>query len=141
MKILVTGGAGFIGSEYVRAALSGSLPGTTAIQITVLDSLSYSGNSGNLAPVADHSRFQFVHDDICDPVLVKATVPGHDVIVHFAAESHVDRSIGNATPFANYASRRALAWAWAKGCPRIWLDSTATLEERDSGERGQPVHE
>ena len=99
MKILVTGGAGFIGSEYVRASLSGDLPGTGDVQITVLDSLAYSGSLENLAPVAGHSGYRFVQGDICDPVLVNETVAGHDVVVHFAAESHVDRSIGNAAPF------------------------------------------
>lgn len=99
MKILVTGGAGFVGSEYVRAALSGDLPGTNGAQITAMDSLSYSGNLQNLAPVADRRGYRFVHGDICNRVLVNEIVPGHDVIVHFAAESNVDRSIGDAAPF------------------------------------------
>lgn len=99
VRLLVTGGAGFIGSEYVRAVLLGTLPGAEDVRVTVLDSLAYSGNLLNLAPVAADPRYRFVHGDICDPAVVNDTVAGHDVIVHFAAESHVDRSIGNAAPF------------------------------------------
>jgi dTDP-glucose 4,6-dehydratase len=100
MRILVTGGAGFIGSQYVRAALRGELPGSVDADVTVLDKLTYSGNLDNLAPVADHPRYGFVQGDTCDPLLLDDVVPGHDVIVHFAAETHVDRSIRNAAAFA-----------------------------------------
>ncbi|MFU8876489.1 GDP-mannose 4,6-dehydratase, partial [Micromonospora sp. SL4-19] len=67
--------------------------------VTVLDKLTYSGNLTNLAPVREDPRLRFVRGDICDPALVDEVVPGHDVIVHFAAESHVDRSIAGAAPF------------------------------------------
>ena len=95
MRILVTGGAGFIGSEFVRQLL-GADAGT---RITVLDKLTYSGVEENLAPVADHPGFTFVRADICDVDAVDQVMPGHDAVVHFAAESHVDRSIAGAGPF------------------------------------------
>jgi dTDP-glucose 4,6-dehydratase len=99
VRLLVTGGAGFIGSEYVRELLRGTLPAAAPTAVTVLDKLTYSGNLANLDPVRDDPRLRFVQGDICDPALVDDLVPGHDVIVHFAAESHVDRSIAGAAPF------------------------------------------
>lgn len=99
MKILVTGGAGFIGSQFVRATLRGELPVSAGTQVTVLDKLTYSGNLANLAPVADHPGYRFVQGDTCDARLVDEVVAGHDVIVHFAAETHVDRSIVGNTRF------------------------------------------
>jgi dTDP-glucose 4,6-dehydratase len=68
-------------------------------EVTVLDKLTYSGSITNLAPVRDHPRLTFVEGDICDPELLADLVPGHRAVVHFAAESHVDRSILGAAPF------------------------------------------
>ncbi|HEV2086757.1 MAG TPA: dTDP-glucose 4,6-dehydratase [Cryptosporangiaceae bacterium] len=99
MRILVTGGAGFIGSHYVRTLLSGGYPGCPDAEVTVLDSLTYSGNLPNLDPVAGHPALRFVHGDICDPAVVDEVTAGQDAVVHFAAESHVDRSIQGAAPF------------------------------------------
>ncbi|MEV7276178.1 dTDP-glucose 4,6-dehydratase [Streptomyces sp. NPDC093111] len=99
MKILVTGGAGFIGSQFVRALLSEELPSGKGAQVTVLDNLTYSGNEANLAPVADKPGYTFVHGDIRDYATVDDAMRGQDAVVHFAAESHVDRSILDASPF------------------------------------------
>ena len=95
----MTGGAGFIGSNYVRAVLAGRYASLADAQVTVLDKLTYSGTIANLAPVQYNPRFTFVQGDICDPELLADLVPGHQLVVHFAAESHVDRSILGATPF------------------------------------------
>jgi dTDP-glucose 4,6-dehydratase len=97
VQIFVTGGAGFIGSAYVRALLQDEYPGAVGASVTVLDLLSYSGNRANL-PLTD-SRLRFVQGDIADSALLRELLPGHDAIVHFAAESHVDRSISGALPF------------------------------------------
>ncbi|MFF9812189.1 dTDP-glucose 4,6-dehydratase [Streptomyces sp. NPDC014006] len=99
MKILVTGGAGFIGSQFVRALLLGELPSGEGAQVTVLDNLTYSGNEANLAPVADKPGYTFVRGDIRDDAVVDDAMRGQDAVVHFAAESHVDRSIMDSSPF------------------------------------------
>jgi len=99
MKILVTGGAGFIGSHYVRALLRGNYPGFEQARVTVLDKLTYAGNQANLEPVAASPGFSFIRGDICDAALLAAVVPGHDAVINFAAETHVDRSIVGAAEF------------------------------------------
>ena len=93
MKLLVTGGAGFIGSNYVRQVLSGTYPNSDKYDVTVLDSLTYAGNLANLDLVSENPNFEFVHGDILDTDLVNDLVSQSDAVVHFAAESHVDRSI------------------------------------------------
>ena len=99
MKILVTGGAGFIGSNYVRQVLNGEYPGSTEYEIVVLDALTYAGNLANLDSIRQNSKFSFVHGDILDTQLVDDLVASVDAVVHFAAESHVDRSIDGSRQF------------------------------------------
>jgi dTDP-glucose 4,6-dehydratase len=88
-RLLVTGGAGFIGSAFVRRVLERH----AEVSVTVLDKLTYAGNLANLEPVAEDSRYRFVQGDIADAELVEELAPTVDAIVNFAAESHVDRSI------------------------------------------------
>jgi dTDP-glucose 4,6-dehydratase len=113
MRILVTGGAGFIGSHYVRTLLSGGYPGFEHARVTVLDKLTYAGNLANLGPVGTSPRFSFIRGDICDAGLLVSVVSGHDVVINFAAETHVDRSITGAASFvaANVAGVQTLLQA------------------------------
>ena len=94
MKIFVTGGAGFIGSNYVRWVFA-----NTDHEVTVYDSLTYAGNLSTLKDVDDSPRFKFIKGNICQPGDVEAAMSGHDAVVHFAAESHVDRSIAGSEDF------------------------------------------
>ncbi|MGH7642820.1 MAG: dTDP-glucose 4,6-dehydratase [Candidatus Dormibacteria bacterium] len=94
-RLLVAGGAGFIGSAFVRQLL---LEGD-GFAVTVLDKLTYAGNLANLEPVASRPGFRFVEGDICDSELVQKLAQGHDCIVNFAAETHVDRSILDPSSF------------------------------------------
>ncbi len=99
MRILVTGGAGFIGSNFVRRTLQDAYPGLEGAEVVVLDALTYSGNLANLQPVESSERFRFVEGDIRDSALLDQLMPDVDQIVHFAAESHVDRSVRDASIF------------------------------------------
>jgi dTDP-glucose 4,6-dehydratase len=96
VRILVTGGAGFIGSNFVRRIIDGTFAGFS--KVTVLDKLTYAGTLTNLAELPEGS-FNFVKGDICDADLVRKLVKDHDLVVNFAAESHVDRSIDGAKEF------------------------------------------
>ncbi|MFB3915544.1 MAG: dTDP-glucose 4,6-dehydratase [Terriglobales bacterium] len=96
MRVLITGGAGFIGSNFIHLLLSSR----RAAEVVNLDKLTYSGNLENLAAVAEDRRYSFVHGDIADPALLKNVLArGFDAIINFAAETHVDRSIEDAAPF------------------------------------------
>jgi dTDP-glucose 4,6-dehydratase len=94
MKILVTGGAGFIGSNFIAHVL-GLVKGYSVVNF---DKLTYAGNLANLASVANHPHYTFIKGDICDPAAVEAAMDGCEIVVHFAAESHVDRSIYEPAP-------------------------------------------
>ncbi len=93
MKVLITGGCGFIGSEVVRVALE------QGHEVVNLDKLTYAGNPANVAEVADDPRYSFIHGDIADPVIARRAVEGVAVVINLAAESHVDRSLHNPTEF------------------------------------------
>jgi dTDP-glucose 4,6-dehydratase len=123
----VTGGAGFIGSNFVRRALVDSYPGLEGAEIAVLDALTYSGNLENLASVADSPRFEFIRGDITDAQALDAVVPRFDSIVHFAAESHVDRSVLDASRFVEtnvLGTQRLLDAALRAGTERFVHVST-----------------
>lgn len=98
MRIVVTGGAGFIGSHYVRRLLTGASD-LIPDQVVVLDKLTYAGNLANLDPVAGDPRLQVIIGDICDADVLDQVLPGSDVVVNFAAETHVDRSIHGPADF------------------------------------------
>src|SRR4051812_31818533 len=96
MKLFVTGGAGFIGSNYLRHVLR-----NTDDEVVVYDALTYAGNLSTMRDVDDSPRYSFVKGNICDPGTLEDAMRGHDAVVHFAAESHVDRSIAGPDDFIN----------------------------------------
>lgn len=123
MRLLVTGGAGFIGSEFVRLTFNEH----PDYSVTVLDKLTYAGNRQNLAAVEQQPGFRFVRGDICDAALVALLAPECDVIVNFAAETHVDRSIQGAGQFVQtdvYGTYVLLEAARAAGHRRFVQVST-----------------
>jgi dTDP-glucose 4,6-dehydratase len=97
MRVLVTGGAGFIGSNFVEMALTDQFPAISSV--LVLDKLTYAGKLSNLGSVTHNPNFEFIQGDICDVKLVNKLVANIDVIINFAAESHVDRSIEDSSEF------------------------------------------
>lgn len=97
MQILVTGGAGFIGSNFVRMIANGRLQGISSV--TVLDKLTYAGNVSNLKEAENFNGYRFIEGDICDPKILNEILPNMDAVVNFAAESHVDRSIVGSDDF------------------------------------------
>ncbi|MEJ8278240.1 dTDP-glucose 4,6-dehydratase [Pseudonocardia spirodelae] len=101
MRIVVTGGAGFIGSCFVRTVLAGEHPGLAGAEVVVLDAFTYAGRIENLDPVRDDPRLRVERGDVRDPRRVAEVVGdgGVDLVVHFAAETHVDRSITGAADF------------------------------------------
>jgi dTDP-glucose 4,6-dehydratase len=127
MRLLVTGGAGFIGSHYVRALISGGYAGYEDARVTVLDKLTYAGNLANLDAVIDDERVDFVHGDIVDGTMLDDLLPGHDAVLNFAAETHVDRSIHGAADFVttNVVGVQTLLDACMRtGIPRVVHVST-----------------
>ena len=98
MRVLVTGGAGFIGSHFVDFLLNDKRC-SQVTKVIVLDALTYAGNLANLETARNDTRFEFVLGDICDEHVLRNLIPGVDVLVNFAAESHVDNSINSSIPF------------------------------------------
>ncbi len=125
-RLLVTGGAGFIGSNFVHHWLARH-PGD---RLVVLDALTYAGNLSNLASLRGHASLRFVHGDIVDQALVESLLAAEkiDTLVHFAAESHVDRSISGPDPFitTNVIGTHALL----KAARRIWLEQVGMSGHR-----------
>lgn len=116
--LLVTGGAGFIGANFVHYWLKQHMTD----KVIVLDALTYAGNKANLEPVAENPNFEFVHGDICDTDLVESLLSRHnvDTIVHFAAESHVDRSITG--PDAFIETNIIGTYSLLKAAKKVWID-------------------
>lgn len=122
----MTGGAGFIGSNYVRGLLDGRW-GRSPELVTVFDAFTYAGNPENLSGFSTDERLRVVKGDILDGASLAETLPGHDVIVHFAAESHVDRSIDSASVFMStnvLGTQMLLEGALAHHVPRFLHVST-----------------
>ncbi|MBC3764950.1 dTDP-glucose 4,6-dehydratase [Neptunicella marina] len=122
-SLLVTGGAGFIGANFVHYWLKSN----PADKVVVLDALTYAGNIENLEPVKDNNQFVFAHGDICDSDLVERLLVEYniDTIVHFAAESHVDRSISG--PDAFIQTNIIGTYSLLKVAKKVWLDSAQPL--------------
>ncbi len=123
----MTGAAGFLGSHFVRTLLRGGYPALDGSSVVVLDKLTYAGNLANLAAVAASSRLRFVRGDVADPAAAAGAVAGADAVVHFAAETHVDRSIADADEFVRtnvLGTHTLLDAARRAGVPRFVQVST-----------------
>jgi dTDP-glucose 4,6-dehydratase len=138
MNYLVTGGAGFIGSNYVRMLLSNQLGHVESVK--VLDNLTYAGSVENLRVISGDPRFTFVHGDICDEAIVNTCIDEDVVIVHFAAESHVDRSITGPSEFirTNVLGTQVLLSVAVEKKAKIFLH-VSTDEVYGSVEEGSSV--
>jgi dTDP-glucose 4,6-dehydratase len=121
MNYFITGGAGFIGSNFVRMLLTNQL-GSVA-KVTVIDKLTYAGNLENLSEISSDQRFKFIKGDICNEELVRSSVSQNDIVVHFAAESHVDRSISGPSEFikTNVLGTQVLLSAAVENQARLFL--------------------
>ncbi len=97
VRILVTGGAGFIGSNFLRLAFDGTFEGIESIK--VLDKLTYAGVLANIGKLTGHKNFEFIQGDICDQRIIESSLDEIDLVINFAAESHVDRSISGSMDF------------------------------------------
>ncbi|GAB2687590.1 dTDP-glucose 4,6-dehydratase [Kitasatospora kifunensis] len=145
MRIVVTGGAGFIGSHFVRQVIGGAYPGLAGAEVTVLDKFTYAGLRANLAAVADSARLTVVAGDVCDPHLVRRVLTGADLVVHLAAESHVDRSIEGAAEFVrtNVLGTQTLLEAAARAevarFVQVSTDEVYGSIEQGSWDEAQPV--
>ena len=142
MRLFVTGGAGFIGANFIRHVLGA----TDDVAITNFDALTYAGNPASLADLAEDPRYTFVLGDITDAEAVAAAIDGHDAVVNFAAESHVDRSIAGSTAFmqtnvvgADVVFRAAMN-AGVERCLHISTDETyGSIPEPDSFHEGDAL--
>jgi dTDP-glucose 4,6-dehydratase len=142
MRILVTGGAGFIGSNFIRHVLTTQ----PDVRVTNYDKLTYAGNLESLKDVAEDERYDFVRGDLTDAALLGEVLPGHDAIVNFAAESHVDRSITGSNEFmvANVLGANTIFQAAMRAeIPRFLHISTdetyGSIEEPDSFAEGDAL--
>jgi dTDP-glucose 4,6-dehydratase len=145
MNLLVTGGAGFLGSHFVRSLLADRLPGLSGARVTVIDKLSYAGSFANLGAVAHDKRLDFIPGDVADAALADVVMRSHDVVVNFAAETSVDRSLVSPADFvaSNVVGTQILLDAARRhGVPRfVQISSDAVYGPLDTGAypEGAPV--
>ena len=145
MNLLVTGGAGFLGSHFVRSSLADRLPGLEGARVTVVDKLSYAGSFANLGAVAHDQRLDFIPGDVADAALADVVMRSHDAVVNFAAETSIDRSVLDPQPFLSstvLGTQILLDAARRHGVPRfVQISSDAVYGPLDTGAypEGAPV--